>query len=134
MSPEFNFYLKINAGDAEEATSLRQFLLRIEGVEEINALAQIRVETDAIDLAIPMGKVVRAWRMERGMKGNELARRAGRPITPGYLSQFERDIIHHPSNSHLSRLADALGISIMDIVTRRMPPKKDLPLEDNKVT
>lgn len=132
MSPEYNFHLKISASGIEEASALREFLLRVRGVEEIApidqfrvALAQKRVASQAfIDLATPLGQVVRAWREERGMKLTDLAKQAGRPITKGYISSLEHGKIKQPGDTHLVHLASTLGISVEDILLRRMPPKE----------
>lgn len=131
MSPEYDFRLKITAADAPEAFTLKEFLLRIQGIEEITFLNQYRSETQEysstniiIDLTISAGQVVRAWREVRGIKLTELARQAGRPITRGYLSSLEHNKIQNPGYTHLSRLAEALSISIEDIIIRRMPPKE----------
>lgn len=68
-----------------------------------------------------IGAVVQAWREALGLTLTQLAERAGRPITKGYLSQVERGKIQRPGEGHMQKLAAALGLSVSDLETRRMP-------------
>ncbi len=131
MSPEYNFHLKMNVADAQEASTLREFLMRVRGVESLEPVDQFKVGTtpgqssvqNLIDLTTSVGQVVKAWREERGMNSTELAAKAGRPITKGYLSQLEHGKIQRPGANHLNNLAEALGISVDDILAHRIPDK-----------
>jgi transcriptional regulator with XRE-family HTH domain len=73
-------------------------------------------------LRVPLGQVIRAWRMARGLTLAELAARAGPPMTRGYLSQLENDRIHTPSEEKVAQLAAALGIEPLVLLTRQFPP------------
>jgi transcriptional regulator with XRE-family HTH domain len=72
-------------------------------------------------LRTPLGAVIRAWRQKRGFTLAELASRAGSSFTRGYLSQLETDRIHNPSEEKITRLAAALEIDPMVLVTREFP-------------
>ena len=68
-----------------------------------------------------IGDTVRAWREARDLNVTELARRCGSPITKGYLSQLEHNKVRQPSEDHLMRIAAALKIPVLFLVTRRLP-------------
>jgi transcriptional regulator with XRE-family HTH domain len=73
------------------------------------------------DLSIPVGTVVRAWREARKLSVTELAQRAGRPVTKGYVSELENGKIHNPGSTHLNRIASTLGIPVLYLVARWLP-------------
>lgn len=68
-----------------------------------------------------IGAVVQAWRQHHDLTITELAARAGPPITKGYISQLERNKIRTPGDAKLVQLARALGVSVRDLVNRRLP-------------
>jgi len=68
-----------------------------------------------------IGEVVMAWRKLRNLTVTELAQRSGSTITKGYISQLEHDKVHRPNDDHLVRIAAALKIPVLYLVTRRLP-------------
>ena len=76
---------------------------------------------DDVFLETTIGEVVRSWRRHHGLTVTELAAQAGPPITKGYVSQLERDKIRTPGDTKLAQLARALGVSVRDLVNRRLP-------------
>jgi transcriptional regulator with XRE-family HTH domain len=78
-------------------------------------------DIDDVDLSIPIGTVVRAWREARGLTVTQLAERAGRPVTKGYLSELEHNKTLHPGNAHLTKLAGALEIPVRYLINRNFP-------------
>lgn len=131
MSPEYNFHLKINAKGDAEALNLRNFMLRIRGVESLEPIDQFRIKTEAgeaslniVDLNIPVGQVIKRWREARMMRPIDVVREVGSPLSKSYYSQLENGQIKKPSDSHLERIASALRISKDDILLRRMPLEK----------
>jgi transcriptional regulator with XRE-family HTH domain len=73
---------------------------------------------------LPLGQVVKAWRIARELSGTELAARAGLP--KAYISQVEHNRIHHPGDENLARIASALEIPVEYLIVRRLP-EKDTP-------
>lgn len=71
------------------------------------------------NLSIPVGDIVRAWRDVRGLTVTELAQRSG--MSKGYISQIEHNKIKRPNNNILEKLADALEVTVLDLITRRRP-------------
>jgi transcriptional regulator with XRE-family HTH domain len=69
-----------------------------------------------------IGEVILAWRKFRELSSTELADKAG--VRIGYLSTIEHNKTVNPWPEHLEKLADALGVPLLDIHARRMPPKK----------
>ena len=63
-----------------------------------------------------IGATVRAWRQKRDMTLTNLAKMTG--ITKGYLSQLENDKIKNPSDKHMIKIASALKIPVLFLVTR----------------
>jgi len=64
-------------------------------------------------MALDTDKFVRL-RLQQGWSQSETARQAG--ITPSYVSQLERQFKTNPSPDVLKRLADALGVDVMELV------------------
>ncbi|HEX8958721.1 MAG TPA: helix-turn-helix transcriptional regulator [Solirubrobacterales bacterium] len=62
-----------------------------------------------------LGAVVRAERARRGMALRPLASKAG--VAPAYLGEVERGL-KEPSSETLARLADALDLSIAELLRR----------------
>ena len=83
-------------------------------------LSRTETRTD-LDLRVPIGAVVRAWREWHGCSVTELARVGGPPLTKGYISELERDKIHHPKDRQLALLANALRIPVLYLITRHLP-------------
>jgi len=67
-----------------------------------------------------IGEVVKIWREHRKLKPVELAKAAD--LSPAYLSQLEHNKIRQPRELALAKLAEALDIEAIDMITRRMPP------------
>jgi transcriptional regulator with XRE-family HTH domain len=82
------------------------------------------VESSDVNLSIPIGEVVKAWRERRGLTVTQLAERTGRPITKGYISELERGKIRQPGDDHLVLLSRALQIPVLYLVTRRLPDRE----------
>ena len=61
-----------------------------------------------------LGERIEATRLDRGLRMNELARRAG--LSSGYVSLLERDTYRHVSVFTVRKVADALGASIDDLM------------------
>jgi transcriptional regulator with XRE-family HTH domain len=74
-----------------------------------------------VDLNIPIGTVVRAWREAKALSVTEFAERAGSPVTKSYLSELENGRIHNPGAIHLERIASTLGIPVLYLVARWLP-------------
>jgi len=70
----------------------------------------------ADDAPSPMGALIRSYRADRGMTQTALARAA--EISKTYLSELEGGQGTRPSADVLLRLADALGVSIADLLGR----------------
>jgi transcriptional regulator with XRE-family HTH domain len=68
-----------------------------------------------------IGEVVKAWRETRNLTMTELAQRSGATITKGYISQLEHNKVRQPSDDHLVRIAAALNIPVLYLVTRQLP-------------
>ncbi len=77
-----------------------------------------------------LGEVVKAWRTTRKLTVTELAARAGKPITKGYISEVEHNKIRQPNDEYLVRIAAALDIPVLYLVTRRLP--NELSSEEQK--
>jgi transcriptional regulator with XRE-family HTH domain len=82
-------------------------------------------ESADVNLSIPIGEVVKAWRERRGLTVTQLAERTGRPITKGYISELERGKIRQPGDDHLVLLSRALQIPILYLVSRRLPDREN---------
>lgn len=61
-----------------------------------------------------LGERIEATRVDQGMRLNELARRAG--LRSGYVSLLERDTYRHTSVYIVRKIADALDVSIDDLM------------------
>jgi transcriptional regulator with XRE-family HTH domain len=72
--------------------------------------------------SISIGQLVKEWRLYRGLKPAQLAKIA--QIPPNYISALESGYIKTPAFDRLDVLADSLGISVLDISERRLPPKE----------
>ena len=79
------------------------------------------MNSNDVDLSIPIGTVVRAWREARRLTVTQLAEKAGRPVTKGYLSELEHNKTLHPGNVHLTQLAGALDIPVRHLINRYFP-------------
>jgi transcriptional regulator with XRE-family HTH domain len=66
-----------------------------------------------------IGDVVREWRRYRQISLTEFSKRTKR--SKGYISELEHNKIDNPKPDKLERIAAALGISVRDILSRRMP-------------
>jgi transcriptional regulator with XRE-family HTH domain len=82
-----------------------------------------------VDLNIPIGAVVRAWREAKELTVTEFAERAGSPITKSYLSELENGRIHNPGAMHLERIASTLGIPVLYLVARWLPDQVTADVE-----
>jgi transcriptional regulator with XRE-family HTH domain len=66
-----------------------------------------------------IGDVVREWRGYRQISLTEFSKRT--KLTKGYISELEHNKIDNPKTDKLERMAEPLGISVLDILSRRMP-------------
>jgi len=69
-----------------------------------------------------IGDVVREWRQYRQISLTEFSQQT--KLSKGYISELEHKKIDNPKPAKLKRMAAALGISELDIVSRRMPDKR----------
>jgi transcriptional regulator with XRE-family HTH domain len=83
-----------------------------------------------VDLNIPIGAAVRAWREARELTVTECAQRAGRPVTKSYLSELENGKIQNPGATHLERIANTLQIPVLYLVARWLPDQVAETAED----
>ena len=70
-----------------------------------------------------IGDVVRQWRSFHKLNVTEFAKRAG--LSKGYVSELENNKIDNPTPPNLEKLAAAIGISVLDLLARRMPGEVD---------
>lgn len=63
-----------------------------------------------------VGKRIRAVRQQRGMSLRDLANRSG--VSKAYLSQLENDPGRRPSVDVVVRIAEALGVSVLELLDR----------------
>jgi transcriptional regulator with XRE-family HTH domain len=70
---------------------------------------------------------VREWRRYHQISLTEFSKRT--KLTKGYISELEHNKIDNPKQDKLERMAVALGISVRDILSRRMPDE----VKDGKV-
>src|SRR3990167_2206383 len=88
-------------------------------------------EVKDMNLDTPMGDVVKAWREKRGWTVTQLAERVaeckGVPLSvaKAYLSKLEHNKICNSGPEYRKCLAKVLGVSDLDLVTRRMPGSVD---------
>jgi transcriptional regulator with XRE-family HTH domain len=76
---------------------------------------------DSVMSEIPsIGDVVRRWRTFHKLNVTEFAKRAG--LTKGYVSELENNKIDNPTPPNLEKLAAAIGISVLELHARKMPP------------
>src|SRR5476649_455951 len=124
MSPEFNYILTINTIDEAEAGSLQSLIERIRGVERITPLIREsggldNIDTSSIDLSIPIGSVIKAWRKHQGLTLQQLGEKAG--LKKGYLSLLENNRVHMPTSKNLGSITSGLGLEPIDLLLRKMP-------------
>jgi transcriptional regulator with XRE-family HTH domain len=65
-----------------------------------------------------LGEQVRRYRQERGYSLSELARRAD--LAKSYISSIEHDQAPRPSGRTLYAIAEALGVTMSDLLGRRL--------------
>jgi transcriptional regulator with XRE-family HTH domain len=67
-----------------------------------------------------IGNVIRQWR-EQHFKLNvtAFAKRAG--MSKGYISAVENNVIKNPTDENLEKLAAAIGISVRELLARKLP-------------
>lgn len=98
------------AADAADGAAIRRFEERLAaGEEEL-------LPEEMVDRILDGENPIRVWREHRGLTVKALAEAAG--ITPAYLSQLEtgkRD----GTVATVKKLADALGVSVDDLVGER---------------
>jgi transcriptional regulator with XRE-family HTH domain len=68
-----------------------------------------------------IGDVVREWRQYLQISLTEFSQKT--KLSKGYISELEHNKIANPKKDKLKQLSAALGLTEMDIVSRRMPPK-----------
>ncbi|MDT4995298.1 MAG: hypothetical protein QOH97_5190 [Actinoplanes sp.] len=67
-----------------------------------------------------LGVRMRAYRADKGLTQTELATAAG--LSKTYISELESGAGRRPSGNVLLRIADALGVTIADILGRSVTP------------
>jgi transcriptional regulator with XRE-family HTH domain len=74
-----------------------------------------------------LGARLKRFRQQKELTQAELARRAG--VSPAYLSELESGAGRRPSGRVLLALADALGVTVADLLGRGIKPAepKSLP-------
>lgn len=78
------------------------------------------------DSTTELGERIRAYRSQKGKTQAALAAEAS--VSPGYMSELESGAANRPSGQVLMRLADALGVTIADLLgTTPAPPAVDVP-------
>src|SRR5262245_39842809 len=70
-----------------------------------------------------LGARIRGYREDKGLTQTALADAAG--LSKTYLSELESGAGRRPSGDVLLRLADALGVTIADLLGRRIAPAAD---------
>jgi transcriptional regulator with XRE-family HTH domain len=88
------------------------------------------------------GSVVAEKRKALGLSQKQLAERVikedGKPISPQYLNDIERDRRNPPTNYIIERFAEALGIpkDYLYLIAKKMPPQftHDIPTTPEQVT
>jgi transcriptional regulator with XRE-family HTH domain len=68
-----------------------------------------------------IGDVVREWRQNLQISLTDFCQQT--KLSKGYVSELEHNKIDNPKMDKLEVLAKALRMTVMDIVSRRMPPK-----------
>ncbi len=66
-------------------------------------------------LGMRLDRVLKKLRAERGLTMDALAQRVG--VTNAYIAQLETGVRTNPSLDVLKRLAKALGVSVVDLLT-----------------
>lgn len=86
-----------------------------------------RINKMSEKMTVSVGSTIKAWREYRGLKPARLAESAG--LSRAYLSQLEHNKIAHPSDQQLSKLAQALDISLTTIIRRHLPDELKITTE-----
>ncbi len=73
---------------------------------------------------IPIGKRIAARRNQQGLSQGTVSRRSG--LDPSYLSRIENSKVH-PTVRTAMRIADALRISLQDLLGPSPPSRRDRP-------
>lgn len=71
-----------------------------------------------------LGKKIKQLRLQRGISLSDLAERAD--VSKSYLSTIERDIQKNPSIQFLEKIADVLGISVLQLIGTEEKPVENL--------
>lgn len=87
--------------------------------------------TDTEDLELGIGRAIRQTRLAQGLRQQDIADRAD--IDQSYISQVERGKIQFPSPRILWRIADALGVSEITILTEGGYIRKSKAAEHGEV-
>lgn len=78
-----------------------------------------------------LGERIALVRSERGMSLGDLAEAAG--LAKSYLSKIEKGEVLNPGLSTLTDVADALGVTVHDLLPQREPGGKPKPPRQNQV-
>lgn len=82
---------------------------------------------------VPLGQVVRAWRLHRNLSYGKLVEKGGTPLSKGYLSQLECNKIRQPGSKHMEALTKGLEIDPTILLARIFPGQEQFVGElDNK--
>lgn len=74
-----------------------------------------------------IGQRIKQLRLEKSLTLSELAERSG--VAKSYLSKIERSIQSNPSIQLLEKLADALSVSIDDILYGNTAPIHEIEID-----
>jgi transcriptional regulator with XRE-family HTH domain len=72
-----------------------------------------------------IGDVVRQWRIFHQLNVTEFAKLAR--LTKGYVSGLENNKIENPTPPNLEKLANAIGITVLELHARKLPPDRNTP-------
>ena len=70
----------------------------------------------------PLAQALKRFRNDIGMSQADLARTTG--LSRAYLSELESGLGKRPSGEVLMRIADALGVTIADLLDRQVKPSQ----------
>ncbi|WP_246942985.1 helix-turn-helix domain-containing protein [Bacillus pinisoli] len=77
------------------------------------------------------GKVIKEWRLKRGMSLTELSNRSG--VSKSYLSFIERGKQNNPSIEVIDKLATALKVEVHSLLNGEQRASGDLSLIDKEI-
>lgn len=99
--------------------------LEIQEFDQLKTLLARRLQSAeggymvVVDPAATLGEVYRAWREKEGLSQRDVVRLSG--VKQSFVAQFELNKIKRPKLEKLSALAEAVGITAVDLIARRTP-------------